>query len=297
MLFRSNYGIYARADETGAPPNLVRIRDSLIEGNANWGIDYDQGSHLILESCDIEGNGTSGNSSTGAVHIGASLGGETGFAVVRIVGCWLEANSGQSIKMDATTGQVFFAMRDTWTLSEEIFEREQGGGDIRYALTIDNCQYVDIENCTSPTNGRAPATWTINATNLRLCNVLPAALDATSGSCDYVNVNTSNGPVISPSPYAYRGRTPSMGSGVTGGVKMLAASSAATYIVSATIAEMNDAYNYSSVAIVSVNGSAANITAIQSAPLLSITVSGLLVELTQRSGAQRPMQYAITQIA
>jgi hypothetical protein len=55
----AQYGIYARTDGAGSPPNLIIVRECTFGGNSFYAIDYDTGSELQVISCDIESNGTS----------------------------------------------------------------------------------------------------------------------------------------------------------------------------------------------------------------------------------------------
>lgn len=54
---RSFWGIYCDTDTTGAPPNLIRIHDTTINGCSFYGVLYDTGSELHVENCDMEQNG------------------------------------------------------------------------------------------------------------------------------------------------------------------------------------------------------------------------------------------------
>jgi hypothetical protein len=58
FLENALYGVYARTDGAGAPPNLVVLRDNTCGGNGIYAVDYDTGSELQMFSNDIEGNGT-----------------------------------------------------------------------------------------------------------------------------------------------------------------------------------------------------------------------------------------------
>lgn len=57
-IYSSLYGIAARTNGTGAPPNFIQIRNSIINGCNFYAVDYDTGSLLIMDGNDIEANGT-----------------------------------------------------------------------------------------------------------------------------------------------------------------------------------------------------------------------------------------------
>jgi parallel beta helix pectate lyase-like protein len=65
-FLNSQYGIYARTDGAGAPPNIIRIRNCSAAGCMQFAVDYDTGSELHLIDNDFEGNGTS-ITATGAI--------------------------------------------------------------------------------------------------------------------------------------------------------------------------------------------------------------------------------------
>ena len=79
-------------------PNLNTFDQCQIINNTEWGIDFDDGRMLIARACDIEGNGTSGNASTGGVRSGASAGSQGGLVSpgFQALSCWFEANAGNS---------------------------------------------------------------------------------------------------------------------------------------------------------------------------------------------------------
>jgi len=70
--------------------NLVRINDTVISANTSWGIDYQQGDLLVLNSVDMEVNGTAANPNTGAVRFAPS---DEGLGI-QINDSWFEVNKG-----------------------------------------------------------------------------------------------------------------------------------------------------------------------------------------------------------
>lgn len=83
----------------GGYPNLISIRNSLIINNSVYGLEFSSGRHLIIDGCDIEGNGNNDASWKGGVIINSNIGEESSlsFALgLTITNCWLEANSGGS---------------------------------------------------------------------------------------------------------------------------------------------------------------------------------------------------------
>lgn len=178
----SQYGVLCRTDGIGSPPNLVRINNTVFGGNAIYAIDYDTGSELQLYSCDIEGNGTAGNSSSGAIHIGANVNAFPGFgyAKIWIENCWLEANTGgYALQVDAPSAQTNISIR-----GGQIVSSNSG-----LAVNILGCTRLLIEDCYSPSPSDI---WNLTATYASLRNVNVSMLnDSGLTYPTYINVNTS----------------------------------------------------------------------------------------------------------
>ena len=288
-------GIYIRPDGTGASCNLLRIQNAVIAGNTTWGIDADgisggSGCDLLaIEGCDLEENGTSGNFSTGGLHLGSNMSGSLGFSLVKISRCWFESNLGQTIQIDAqAAGSLFVSFRDTQTLSE----------DAGHAINAPRLNSIEFDNCLSPSPS---ATWTLAATHSAIKNSLAYVLSDTSTIQVYENVSTTAESLVSSpqpwAPYVYKGATASTASGTAVTAVTLPNYPFATYLVSATILGAGSA-DYSATAVVSVaGGSVATVTMIQSPTRLTISASGLAVQLTQTSGAAQVINYSVNQIA
>ena len=83
----------------GGWPNGISFENCFLINNSSWGLWFEDGRLVTLDQCEIEGNGTSGNSSTGGVRIGTNIGGEGGGATPNSIGLrardlWCEANAG-----------------------------------------------------------------------------------------------------------------------------------------------------------------------------------------------------------
>lgn len=86
------------ASSAGASwPNYHILQRCVISDNSLWGVFFDNGRMLRILDCDIEGNGTNGDTTTGGIRIGPDIDSEdTGanpFGVI-LTNTWLEANSG-----------------------------------------------------------------------------------------------------------------------------------------------------------------------------------------------------------
>lgn len=78
-------------------PNFNLIHDSGIFDNSQYGIYFDSGRCLSIETTDIEGNGTAGNVNCAGIWVGGSVGTESGTTLrpgVLIKDCWIEGNLG-----------------------------------------------------------------------------------------------------------------------------------------------------------------------------------------------------------
>lgn len=80
-------------------PNETLFNGCQIVDNTLWGLYFEHGALCVLDSCEIEGNGTAGNSSTGGVYVGSletrnpTLTNSMG---VIAQNCWCEANAGRA---------------------------------------------------------------------------------------------------------------------------------------------------------------------------------------------------------
>nr|WP_256257689.1 MULTISPECIES: hypothetical protein [unclassified Paenibacillus] len=83
----------------GGYPNLNILEKCIMAGNTKWGIWFDNGRVLTCNDCDIEGNGTLNDATTGGVYVGPNIGseGSTPNSIATILNsCWFEANQGKS---------------------------------------------------------------------------------------------------------------------------------------------------------------------------------------------------------
>jgi hypothetical protein len=83
----------------GGWPNILRFTDCHMVDCTEWGVWFDKGRMLILDKCQIEGNGTTLAAAQGGVYVGTGIGDEvesTDPESLGIImsGCWLEANKG-----------------------------------------------------------------------------------------------------------------------------------------------------------------------------------------------------------
>ena len=83
----------------GGWPNLIRVSNSQIVDNTEWGVWFDYGRVLILDGCDIEGNGTTLAAAQGGLYVGPNISQEvtvtdTQSQGVMVQNCWFEANLG-----------------------------------------------------------------------------------------------------------------------------------------------------------------------------------------------------------
>lgn len=175
-LYGSTVGLYARTDSTGTPCNLVRLRDVLLSGNTTSAIDFDYGSLLWVEGCDIEACGLTGH--TAAIHIGANIGASSDVAVISITRNWFEANY-QDIQVDTPAHTTNVSIRDCQMLSETSTSIVDGGSS-----------FLEITNCSALS---AAATWTLAASYLTLRNSTVTTLTDTSTYPVYENVVSENG--------------------------------------------------------------------------------------------------------
>lgn len=85
----------------GGWPNINRLNDCHVIDNAQRGVWFNDGRLLIVENCQIEGNGTTFAADQGGVYIGPDIGTEISITDPESIGIvinnsWLEANKGVS---------------------------------------------------------------------------------------------------------------------------------------------------------------------------------------------------------
>lgn len=289
LLYGGNYGLYARTDGAGAQSNLLRVKHGVIAANATWGVDYDGGSMLLLDGCDIEGNGTAGNYATGGVHIGENINNTLGFSLIDLNRLWFESNHGSTILVDAPlSGSSWIRLSSVQTLTE----------DSGHAITVAGAAHLTIDNCWSPTSG---ADWNLTADYLKVTNSLVFNAPTISATYKvYENFATSTALYLTApqnfAPYKYVGDTAAVASGTPITLQTLPAKNA-TYLVSTGLIGVTASF-YNTVAVVSValDGSAA-IATLLAGSHLTLALSGLDVQATQSSGGSQPISFSIMQIA
>lgn len=87
------------APSGGGWPNLIKVYGGEIVDNAEWGVFFNGGRMLSLDSVDVEGNGTSSGAAQGGVYVGPNVGLEVSTTATFSKGliaknCWFEANKG-----------------------------------------------------------------------------------------------------------------------------------------------------------------------------------------------------------
>lgn len=184
-LYSCVYGLYARANGTGAPPNLLRVEKNIINGMTVYGVDFNDGSELQMIGNDMEANGDpAGNINSGAIHIGSNINCAPtfGFAKVWLQNNWIEntLGGGYAISVDApTAGQA------TWISIRGGHTIASSGGN---AIGVAGASYLLIEDHFSGTPGDS---WNLTATNASLRNVqVDTLLDTGITYPTYVNVRT-----------------------------------------------------------------------------------------------------------
>ena len=83
----------------GGWPNILRFNNCHFVDNTEWGVWFDKGRMLVLDKCQIEGNGTTLGASEGGVYVGTGIGDEIELTDPDSLGLivkdtWFEANRG-----------------------------------------------------------------------------------------------------------------------------------------------------------------------------------------------------------
>lgn len=124
--------------------NDQTIRNCRFGDNTQFGIDFGGGSSLRLIQSDIEGNGQTGNTSTGGLVIRGTASAEIGYATVLVDGCWLEGNKGRTIQVEAfDAGRLHLTLSNTTLLTND-------GGRALYAA---GGGVLNLVNVVAPSSG------------------------------------------------------------------------------------------------------------------------------------------------
>jgi hypothetical protein len=126
---------FSRGTDGSQPyANAINLNGCRFNGNTDWGIYYGQGSGLYVRGCDIESNGTAGDTNTGGMFVAATVDDETGFAAIQVIDTWFESNKGHTFLMDAATNALL--KMDTVQVYAQESTRAITVGTIRSAVFV-----------------------------------------------------------------------------------------------------------------------------------------------------------------
>lgn len=135
-LYVPKIGIQARKSTIGT--NHVSIRDCVIRGCLTYGIYLEGGGGFLIDHCDIESNGTSGDKSTGAIRIGSNIGHDSGYGIITIRDCWFESNKGYDVYNAGVSAKAVVTIENCLSVAGEkgiYFD----GGVTAPKLALRNC--------------------------------------------------------------------------------------------------------------------------------------------------------------
>lgn len=112
-------GIKTQKSSDGIYCNSLTFDEFRVIGNKTFGLDLGQGSGINVTNCDIESNGTLGNTATGAVYLRTNLAEEFGFSLINFKNVWLESNNGWTIQTEGTSSFVRISMNNVQILSTD----------------------------------------------------------------------------------------------------------------------------------------------------------------------------------
>ena len=107
----SPINVFADLDAThSSAPNLVVFNDCELYYASKYSISWTDGSMLILNDCDFEGNGTLGDATTGCVYYRNAGGSANGSSPCLFMNyCWFEQNNGICVFIDES-GSAYRSM-------------------------------------------------------------------------------------------------------------------------------------------------------------------------------------------
>lgn len=179
-IFSNNTGIFGGTGGTPSPTNLISFNDGRLLANSTWGADFGNGSSIRFNGTDIENNGTTGNTSTGAIVLRSTLSSGFSFSQVSFDDTWFEANQGQCFKTEVVTG-LTLSFKDCLML----------GNDAGRDLLIAGATSVSIDSCSMATATGAVSSITCNLLHIK--NSAFTTLTDLATVPYYENVTTSAG--------------------------------------------------------------------------------------------------------
>lgn len=94
----------------GGYPNLNTLSSCQFVDNTTWGIWFNGGRVLNIDSCDVGNNGTTGVGASGGIFVGAGIGSEGGLTNtmgINVTNTWFEANKGNaSVQMSSGKNSI-----------------------------------------------------------------------------------------------------------------------------------------------------------------------------------------------
>ncbi len=136
-VFTNVIGVLMRKSVDLVYSNLVQFIGGVIKSNTTFGMDLGECNSISLFGTDIESNGTSGNTATGAIRLRSTVAAEFGDAVFSLQSCWFELNNGDNFVVEAASN-VDLSIRDTLILFSQA-ARGLNVGAIR-SLIMENTQ-------------------------------------------------------------------------------------------------------------------------------------------------------------
>lgn len=271
--------------------NQIKIRGGAVRDNSSFGFDIGESNGFHLDGVDVEVNGTTANTATGAVKIRATVDDEFGYAIVTVKDSWFEGNYGDNFVVDAAGG-LALSIRDTIILNSE-------GGN---AINVGAVQSVTIDGIVAGSVGDEVI---LAATASCVSNSVINTLTDTSTVYEHKNVATGSGTIQFKSGGS-SGRVQATGGSWNSGSGTVATTSAVAatmfaapdtpglYLVYAYVADAGT--NYMSFAEITYDGTTLVRKDGTNGANLTITVSGTDVQATQSSGAAQTVAYAYVRI-
>lgn len=171
QIVSNNTGIKIYLVGTSQTTNLIKINDCILTGNSSAGIDYNGGTGFFVTGCDLEANGTTNNTATGAIFIRSALSPDAGRAHVVISNNWFESNHGWAVNVAAPLNT---------DLRLRISDCEFLAGENGQEINILGGYQILMENLESKVPDSGPvvgSTYNVTATKAVLINVAATHLN------------------------------------------------------------------------------------------------------------------------
>jgi hypothetical protein len=272
--------------------NLVLFYGGSIRGNSQFGMDIGDTNGLHLFGTDIEVNGTAGNTGTGALITRSTCDDDIGYSNMSFNGVWFEGNVGTNIQFEACPG-LNIVFKDTPMI----------GSELGRAIVDAGVGQLTVERITAAsaldTIVTAASEFVLRESNVSFItnNAGTSMIEGWTNNAGFTQYSTKSGTgsfEVAGDAVRSKSNFVTAANGVATTI-FTPSDSAGIYEVYAYL--FSGGTNYMAVATIGYDGASAvaRITGTNGS-LMTLTVSGSNVQVTQTSGVSQTVSYVYLKI-